>query len=94
MDKFSVGDVVEIVLPPGAICARHLEHVLGKEGTIVELSVDYVRGIPQHGIEMRDGERIKAARTCLRKKLPPPREQTSTWDDVIVWRPKEIAHVG
>lgn len=32
----------------------------------------------------------------LRKRRPPPaREQTSTWDDVIVWRPKtkETSHV-
>jgi hypothetical protein len=27
------------------------------------------------------------------RKRPPPREQTSAWDDVIVWRPKEMSHV-
>ena len=30
----------------------------------------------------------------LRKKRPPQsREPVSTWDDVIVWRPKETSHV-
>lgn len=28
-----------------------------------------------------------------KRRRPPPREQTSTWDDVIVWRPKETSHV-
>lgn len=43
---------------------------------------------------MLDNTTFCACVCCLQKIPPlPQREATSSWDDVIVWRPKEIAHV-
>jgi len=41
-----------------------------------------------------DGKTWSTPPNRLRKKRPPQqREATSSWDDVIVWRPKETEHV-
>lgn len=41
-----------------------------------------------------DGKQHQVDPPRLRKKRPPPqREAISSWDDVIVWRPKEMQHV-
>lgn len=43
----------------------------------------------EYFIQCADGFRCYASSRNLRKRRPPaPREQTTTWDDVIVWRPK------
>lgn len=91
-EKFKVGDVVEIL--PGS-ADSYARKCIGKEGVIQELCVStMLGGEPRHLVVMRDGERIHAGVSCLRKRRPPPqREATSSWDDVIVWRPKELAHV-
>lgn len=84
-EVFRVGDLVEIL--PGR-CTPDAVRYIGREGVIVKLCSTYLKsGEPRHEIEMRDGGLLDAAERCLRKRRP-PREQTSTWDDVIVWRPK------
>lgn len=88
-ESFSVGDVCEIV--ESALYPHHI----GLEVTVMgELRA--VAGWPGvfHEIRYPDGGTGDARPQCLRKKRPPPtREQTSTWDDVIVWRPREVSHV-
>ena len=46
-------------------------------------------------IQTDTGRKMDVGIVCLRKLPPPPpqREATSNWDDLIVWRPKETAHV-
>jgi hypothetical protein len=89
--SFSVGDVVEII-DSGRVHRHH--QLIGTEAVVLagpcesflmESRVYYV-------IAGHDGVEYYADPLCLRKRHP-PREQTSTWDDVIVWRPKETAHV-
>jgi hypothetical protein len=48
-----------------------------------------------YGVKFPDSDLMWLAEPHeLRKRRPPPpREQTSTWDDVVVWRPKETSHV-
>lgn len=43
-------------------------------------------------VRAQDG-RIFVARPCKLRKKKPPRQPVSTWNDVIVWRPKETSHV-
>jgi hypothetical protein len=90
-ESFSVGDVVEIFQHPAAFIDP--THAIGREGTIVALYVDTIFGLQRHRVDC--GDRVfRVTERCLRKKQPPqPREQVSTWDDVIVWRPKETSHV-
>lgn len=71
-------------------CSMAAQQYIGCEGAITELGVDYV---PRHLLKMSDGAEMYVAAHCLRKKEPPKREQMSTWDDVIVWHPKETTHV-
>ena len=89
-EVFKVGDVVEVLPGKHALGAGIY---IGQEGVIEELSVKFMTdGDPKHSVRMKDGVFLDVAQRCLRKRRPPPtREQTSTWDDVIVWRPKEIA---
>jgi hypothetical protein len=54
----------------------------------------YYYGGVGYFIRTDDGMRMDVGIVCLKKIPPlPQREATSSWDDVIVWRPKEKAHV-
>jgi hypothetical protein len=90
-ESFSVGDMVELLsgrAEPGA------QIYFGQEARIIQLSVSFMQlGRPRHLIEMGDTMLLEVDELCLRKKKPPaPREQVSSWENVIVWRPKELAH--
>lgn len=88
-EVLKIGDIVEIIEGnvwkpmPGDLG-------VGSRGTVIDspeasfVKVDY-------GLE----KPVWSLRTAIRKVQPPPpqREATSNWDDLIVWRPKEIAHV-
>ena len=91
-ESFKVGDVVEIL---HGSAADEVRHCIGMEGSIEELNIDRMwNGVPCHGVVTKSGERLNVSASLLRKKRPPPvRERTSTWDDVLVWRPKELTHV-
>jgi ribosomal protein L21E len=87
--EFSVGDRVEIIAGnifkpmPGSLA-------IGSRGTVI----DHADAMFVH-VQYDDAPKpVWSARDAIRKLPPPPREQTSTWDDVIVWRPKETSHVG
>jgi hypothetical protein len=74
------GEEVEVVALPGTN-----EY----ESPITGRWVDADKYVVRH-----DGRFYQVSPRYLRKKRPPPkREQISTWDDVIVWRPKELTHV-
>lgn len=96
-ESFSVGEIAIL---------RHCENHPEYEGTdcaivdpLTEKMVHEARtGVLEirmaYGIRAHDGRLFAAQPHHLQKKKPPPvREQTSTWDDVIVWRPKETANV-
>lgn len=46
---------------------------------------------PMKYVVLYDGSYYQVSPPYLHKK-PPPRELISTWDDVIVWRPREKVH--
>ena len=70
------GDECEIVRLPEPKSYRFNGRVVPAGHYIVKHRVGW-QGTPYWG----------APPETLRKR-PPPREQTSTWEDVIVWRPK------
>lgn len=86
-DSFRSGDVCEVL--PGESDLVGGTYI-GQEGTIVCLCYSFVfGGEPRHQLRMQDGQLLEVAVSCLRKRRPPSiREQTSTWDDVIVWLPR------
>lgn len=76
-----VGSEVEIIGPLSTYrcCKRNTSILIERHGYMVRRP-DGVLAIyvPEH----------------LRKRRPPPtREPVSTWDDVIVWKPREVSHV-
>jgi hypothetical protein len=90
-------------LAVGDVCIgqnfTHSSHRNGMECEVIEQegwgwathersgATEYVFG---YRVKWADGAFARQDRKYLRKKRPPPqREQTSTWDDVIVWRPRE-----
>lgn len=87
-ESFSVGDRIEVIR---ANLTRHCNVRVGDRGTVDEAVVPDMPGFV--GVVMDDGQDLYSRISCIRKLPPPQREPTSTWDDVIVWRPKEIAHV-
>lgn len=92
-ESFSVGDVVECVKHPDAYISAWRR--VGQQATITSLyASETIDGRPLHRLRSHvDGLHFLCSERCMRKLLPPPREKTSTWDDVIVWRPKETANV-
>lgn len=92
-ESFSVGEVA--ILVPCAPYDPQAEKYLGQEIEIVApLELVLHMDDPAYQFKASDGVIGWATPKALRKRRPPPtREQTSTWDDLIVWRPKEIAHV-
>lgn len=90
MSDFKVGDICVLI--------DHKQHstegraYVGREFEITSLTARH----PRWDCQVRaldDGKEADACFRVLRKKQPPAREPTSTWDDVIVWRPKETTHV-
>lgn len=88
-EKFEVGDRVEVIL------ARPSQPVVvGQRGVVVgppewdSAGVFYVQ-VDYEGL----CEPVHSRTDAIRKLPPPTREPVSTWDDVIVWRPKETSHV-
>lgn len=87
-DTFRIGDIVEIIQlnrsnpMPGGLG-------LGARGTVVGTEIFGIR--VDYGI----GKLVWSQPDSIRKIPPPPpqREATSSWDDLIVWRPKETSHV-
>ena len=101
-ENFKVGDLAIIV----TACDHDLlfPEYIGEEVEVTrDLSLVWVWEDRKHTsrrpewcyvVRLRSGEEIAALPENLRKRRPPaPREQTSTWDDVIVWRPNETSHV-
>jgi hypothetical protein len=100
-ESFGVGEIAIIVAAPD--CDHIFPEFIGSE-VEVTAPLDWVwvwedrkhrsrRREQAYIVRLPNGEEIAALPESLRKR-PPPREPTSTWDDVIVWRPKETAHVG
>jgi hypothetical protein len=93
-ESFSVGEIA-IAWYPGE--ARH-----GVECEIIALPQPHDHPSPITGKWMKahkymvlyEGTYYQVFEKRLRKRRPPPtREPVSSWDDVIVWRPKETSHV-
>lgn len=92
-ESFSVGEIAIIHYADGPDPRN------GDEVAIIALAQaeDYVS--PITGKWIKAGKLVVEYRgTCFQaypkhfRKRRPPREPVSTWDDVIVWRPKEMAH--
>jgi hypothetical protein len=86
-EAFSVGDLVEVILakPNEPAC-------VGMRGTVIEVGVADWTGVEFVRVDYA-GHLVYSRPKVLRKIPPPKREPTSTWDNVIVWRPKETSHV-
>jgi hypothetical protein len=92
-ESFSVGEIAIIH------CVANEKN--GDECEIVALvrPVDYVSEVTGNLIfagkllVLYRGKYFQVFSKHLRKRRP-PRDPTSTWDDMIVWRPKDTSHVG
>jgi hypothetical protein len=93
-ESFSVGDQATVF-----VCGYHsryglndgMSKYLHTDVTIESVPVElFTQSRPQHLVRSAlDGSTFYASVCCLCKCQPSPqREATSTWDDVIVWRPK------
>jgi hypothetical protein len=98
-ESFSVGEIAIV-----HVCGYHsryglndgMSKYLHTEVTVESAPVElFTQSRPQHVVRSAlDGSTFYVSICCLRKCQPPPhRETVSTWDDVIVWRPKETSHV-
>lgn len=68
--NFKVGDVVEIVAHPDAYITSWWR--VGQFGTITELHIDSVIGIPRHRVlSQTDNKHFRCSERCMRK-IPPP----------------------
>jgi hypothetical protein len=94
-EQFSVG---EIAVAQNAVRATELN---GVEVEVVQalhsvfgirIDTNELGAFEVYTIRLPNGEFASALPHQLRKRKPPPtREQVSTWNDVIVWRPRESA---
>lgn len=87
-ESFSKGDLVEVTqAKPGDVVG------VGARGQVITPFVEDWRGIPYVEVDYGIGSNVHSQPHCIRKIQPPKREPTSTWDDVIVWKPREVTHV-
>jgi hypothetical protein len=92
-ESFSVGEIAILVdngtpMEPGceSYTGQEVEITSGRQFSIAIIGCWY------YDVRSKDGVELEAAESSLRKRRP-PREPTSTWDDVIVWHPRETSHV-
>ena len=94
--RFSVGEMVLLVTrPPQSNPEWHGHRYHGCEAQVIRIGGDIFAAMLGNNneaiyrVRVEDGTEFQCFAHNLRKKRPPPqREQTTTWDDVIVWRPK------
>jgi hypothetical protein len=97
--NIKVGDVCELIAPPGALIAAVAAPFVGEECVVTELCVDmHVSGAPLHAITTRSGGRLAATSDCLRKRRGPPMiegldtvtpNKRTTWAG-CPWRPAGV----
>lgn len=88
-ETFSIGEIAILVRVGGA-------GNVGDEVEVCRLSGCgwHSDNLPRHSVVGTDGFKYCVPVEDLRKRRPPPqREATSSWDDVIVWKPREVEHV-